>query len=85
MRVHETIRQQVNAHAIGLHMKGTPQFPQCRFSGSAALRLKAYSNWPPIPQPYVKGELIGSADISREPYLTGELEPLPDAAAARAE
>ena len=36
--------------------------------------IKAYSNWPTIPQLYVKGEFIGGCDIVREMYETGELE-----------
>jgi monothiol glutaredoxin len=35
--------------------------------------LKQYSNWPTYPQLYVKGELIGGADIIREMYQSGEL------------
>jgi monothiol glutaredoxin len=38
--------------------------------------LKQYSNWPTYPQLYVKGELIGGADIIRDMYQTGELEKL---------
>jgi len=36
--------------------------------------LKQYSNWPTYPQLYVKGELIGGADIIREMYQSGELQ-----------
>ena len=35
--------------------------------------IKAYSDWPTIPQLYVKGEFIGGWDIVREMYETGEL------------
>ncbi len=35
--------------------------------------IKDYSNWPTIPQLYVKGEFIGGADIMREMYENGEL------------
>ena len=45
--------------------------------------IKEFSNWPTIPQLYVKGELIGGADIVRELYQTGELQTLLDAALAR--
>ena len=38
--------------------------------------LKQYSNWPTYPQLYVKGELIGGADIIREMYQSGELKTL---------
>ena len=36
--------------------------------------LKQYSNWPTYPQLYVKGELLGGADIIREMYQSGELQ-----------
>jgi len=36
--------------------------------------IKEYSNWPTIPQLYVKGELIGGCDIVREMFQTGELQ-----------
>jgi monothiol glutaredoxin len=35
--------------------------------------IKQFSNWPTIPQLYVKGEFIGGCDIVREMYETGEL------------
>jgi monothiol glutaredoxin len=36
--------------------------------------IKAYANWPTIPQLYVKGEFIGGADIVREMFQSGELQ-----------
>ena len=36
--------------------------------------IKAYSNWPTIPQLYVKGELVGGCDIVREMFQAGELQ-----------
>jgi monothiol glutaredoxin len=36
--------------------------------------IKEYSNWPTIPQLYVKGELIGGSDIMMEMYEKGELQ-----------
>ena len=36
--------------------------------------IKDYSNWPTIPQPYVKGEFIGGSDIMMEMYESGELK-----------
>ncbi len=36
--------------------------------------IKAFSNWPTIPQLYVKGEFVGGCDIIREMYETGELK-----------
>jgi monothiol glutaredoxin len=35
--------------------------------------IKDFSNWPTIPQLYVKGEFVGGCDIVREMYQTGEL------------
>src|SRR5947207_2496450 len=59
---------------------------------SAELRdgIKTYSNWPTIPQLYVKGEFVGGCDIIREMFQAGELQQLladkgvPVAAAASA-
>ena len=36
--------------------------------------VKAYSNWPTIPQLYVKGEFVGGCDIVREMFQAGELQ-----------
>ena len=36
--------------------------------------IKVYSDWPTIPQLYVKGEFVGGCDIVREMFETGELE-----------
>jgi len=90
------IDEKVKNNDVFLFMKGTPDFPQCGFSGqvvqilnylgvdfdsanvleSMELRegIKAYSNWPTIPQLYVKGEFIGGADIVREMFQSGELQ-----------
>jgi len=38
--------------------------------------IKAYSNWPTIPQLYVKGEFVGGCDIIREMFQAGELQSL---------
>jgi len=38
--------------------------------------IKEFSNWPTIPQLYVKGEFVGGCDIMREMYESGELEEL---------
>jgi len=38
--------------------------------------IKVYSNWPTIPQLYVKGEFIGGADIMTEMFQAGELHTL---------
>ena len=36
--------------------------------------IKDYSNWPTIPQLYVKGEFVGGCDIIREMFQAGELQ-----------
>ena len=36
--------------------------------------IKAYSDWPTIPQLYVKGEFVGGSDIMMEMYQSGELQ-----------
>jgi monothiol glutaredoxin len=77
-------------------MKGTPDFPQCGFSGQVVQILgylgvefkginvlsddeirqgiKEYTNWPTVPQLYVKGEFVGGCDIVREMFQAGELQ-----------
>lgn len=92
------IDEQVKNNDVFLFMKGTPDFPQCGFSGQVAqilsyleveyasanvleseeLRegIKQYSNWPTIPQLYVKGEFVGGCDIIREMAQEGELQQL---------
>lgn len=54
---------------------------QVKFKGVDVLQdgeiregIKAFANWPTIPQLYVKGEFVGGCDIVREMYETGELE-----------
>ena len=37
--------------------------------------IKVFSNWPTIPQLYVKGEFVGGCDIIREMFEEGELRP----------
>jgi monothiol glutaredoxin len=102
MSVQDQIKQQVADNAIVLYMKGTPQFPQCGFSGRAAQILaacgakyasvnvladpeiregiKQFSNWPTVPQLYIKGQFIGGSDIMTELYQKGELQKLVAAA-----
>jgi monothiol glutaredoxin len=36
--------------------------------------IKSYSNWPTIPQLYIKGEFVGGADITAEMFRAGELQ-----------
>jgi monothiol glutaredoxin len=105
MNVQVKIQNQVTDNAVVLYMKGTPQFPQCGFSGATVQILKAcslqdfmavdvladpdirdgiktYSNWPTVPQLYIKGEFVGGADIVREMYQQGELQTLINSALA---
>ncbi|NNC99793.1 MAG: Grx4 family monothiol glutaredoxin [Gammaproteobacteria bacterium] len=41
--------------------------------------IKVYSNWPTIPQLYIKGEFIGGSDIMNEMFESGELKQALDA------
>jgi monothiol glutaredoxin len=38
--------------------------------------IKAYSDWPTVPQLYIKGEFVGGSDIMMEMYEAGELHQL---------
>ena len=95
MSIKQFIENEVQSNDVVLFMKGTPDFPQCGFSGQVVqildhvgvsykglnvlendeLRqgIKDYSNWPTIPQLYVKGEFIGGCDIVREMFQSNEL------------
>jgi monothiol glutaredoxin len=42
--------------------------------GNLRQGIKEFSNWPTIPQLYVKGEFVGGCDIIREMYTSGELK-----------
>jgi monothiol glutaredoxin len=94
--IQDFIANEVKTNDVVLFMKGTPEFPQCGFSGQvvqildyvgvdykavnvladADIRqgIKDYSNWPTIPQLYVKGEFVGGCDIVREMFQSGELQ-----------
>ena len=96
MEIQERIRKVIEENSVMLFMKGSPDFPQCGFSGRVVqileacgaefgsadvltdpeLRegIKAYSNWPTIPQLYIQGELIGGSDIVMEMHENGELK-----------
>ncbi|EJW10022.1 putative monothiol glutaredoxin [Rhodovulum sp. PH10] len=97
MGIEQFIENELKSNDVVLFMKGTPQFPQCGFSGQVVqildyvgvpykginilendeLRqgIKDYSNWPTIPQLYVKGEFVGGCDIVREMFQANELQP----------
>ena len=94
--MNEFIDNEVKNNDVVLFMKGTPDCPQCGFSGQVVqilnylgldykginvladddLRqgIKDYSNWPTVPQLYVKGEFVGGCDIVREMFQQGELQ-----------
>jgi monothiol glutaredoxin len=96
MAIEQFIANEVKSNDVVLFMKGTPQFPQCGFSGQVVQILdylgvpykglnvlendelrqgvKDFSNWPTIPQLYVKGEFVGGCDIIREMFQAGELQ-----------
>ena len=42
--------------------------------GEVREQIKAYSNWPTIPQVYIDGKFIGGCDIVRELFESGELQ-----------
>lgn len=54
------------------------QFHDINVLSDAELRegIKQFTNWPTIPQLYVKGEFIGGCDIVREMFESGELQTL---------
>lgn len=54
------------------------QFKDINVLEDAAVRdgIKTFSNWPTIPQLYVKGEFVGGCDIMKEMYAAGELHDL---------
>lgn len=94
--VRDWIENVVKTNDVVLFMKGTPEQPQCGFSGrvtqmldylqvpysgvnvleSDMLRqgIKDYSDWPTVPQLYVKGEFVGGCDIITEMFQSGELK-----------
>ncbi len=101
MSIQEQLKEVVEGNGVVLFMKGSPDFPQCGFSGlitkilqqvgtkfasvdvlaDNAVRegIKQYSNWPTIPQLYIKGEFIGGSDIVKEMFENGELQKKIDA------
>ncbi|MBO6508243.1 MAG: Grx4 family monothiol glutaredoxin [Roseibium sp.] len=98
MSIQDWIKNEVDTNDVVLFMKGTPNFPQCGFSGQVVqildyvgapykginvledddLRqgIKEFTNWPTIPQLYVKGEFVGGCDIIREMFQNQELQGL---------
>ena len=64
---------QVLSH-IGLEFKGDDVLAEPTLRDG----IKSFSDWPTIPQLYVKGEFIGGCDIVKEMYENGELQELFD-------
>ncbi|MEJ2177136.1 MAG: Grx4 family monothiol glutaredoxin [Gammaproteobacteria bacterium] len=108
MSIQDQLKEVIESNEVVLFMKGTPDFPQCGFSGRTAQILQAcdvrfasvdvladqdvregikeYSQWPTIPQLYVRGEFVGGCDIMTEMYQSGELQKVlkPEQASAEA-
>jgi monothiol glutaredoxin len=57
---------------------GVEQFKDINVLADPAIRegVKQFSNWPTIPQLFIKGEFVGGCDIAREMYESGELQSL---------
>jgi monothiol glutaredoxin len=62
---------QVLSH-IGVEFKGVDVLSEPTLRDG----IKSFSDWPTIPQLYVKGEFIGGCDIVKEMYENGELQEL---------
>ena len=61
-----------------LKFYGVKQFKDVNVLEDEALRekIKEYSNWPTIPQVYIKGQFVGGCDIMKEMHADGSLEEL---------
>lgn len=57
---------------LGVPFKGVDVLPDPLIRQA----IKDYTNWPTLPQLYIKGEFIGGADIVKEMYESGELKEL---------
>ena len=72
---------QILSH-VGVPFKGVNVLED----GELRAGIKEFTNWPTIPQLYVKGEFVGGSDIMMEMYEAGELQQMmQDKAVARAE
>lgn len=67
-----------SAAASGILNELLPQYATVNVLEDAEIRegIKEYGSWPTIPQLYVKGELVGGADIVQSMYNSGELQAL---------
>jgi monothiol glutaredoxin len=59
------ILKELKVKFIGVNVLADPEIRQ---------GIKDFSNWPTVPQLYVKGEFIGGCDIAKEMYEKGELQ-----------
>jgi monothiol glutaredoxin len=57
---------------------GITEYKDINVLADAEIRegIKAYANWPTIPQLYIKGEFVGGCDIVRDMFQSGELQAL---------
>lgn len=62
--------QILNHMAVPFHTANVLEDPDLRDG------IKQFSNWPTVPQLYVKGEFVGGCDIVREMFESGELKAL---------
>ena len=62
-----SVVQILNHYGVDFHDVNVLDDPQIR------IKLSEYSEWPTIPQLFVKGELIGGADITMELHQNGKL------------
>ena len=59
------ILQELKVKFSGVNVLADPEIRQ---------GIKDFSNWPTVPQLYIKGEFIGGCDIAKEMYEKGELQ-----------
>ena len=91
MDINSEIKKLIKENDVCLFMKGSAETPQCGFSMTVTNILKylnvlendkmregikIFSDWPTIPQLYVKGEFVGGCDIVKEMFEKGELKEL---------
>ena len=62
--------------AAVLERLGISEYKDINVLADAEIRegIKAFTNWPTIPQLYIKGEFVGGCDIVRDMYQSGELQ-----------
>ena len=75
MDVNERIKQQLDENAVLLYMKGTPDFPQCGFSGQTVAALKAIGRC----EVFVRATSLGGVEslIEHRYSIEGDRSPIP--------